>query len=68
MQILTLFFFLFSYNSKPVMCNSQYIIRLAHHGVDSVQLETRYDMGHHASDTKVHLFYFFNFCCSDDKS
>ena len=43
------------------MCNSQYVRRLAHHDVVGVQLDTRYEVGHDESDTKVHSFYFLNF-------
>jgi len=32
------------------MRNSQYIMRLAHHDVGGVQLDTGYDVGQHASD------------------
>jgi hypothetical protein len=35
-------------------------MRLAHHDV-GCQVDTRYEVGHDASDTKVHSFYFLNF-------
>jgi len=35
------------------MCNYQYARRLAHHDAGGVQLDTRYEMGHDAGDTKV---------------
>ena len=36
------------------MCNSQYVMRLPHHDVGSVQLDARYVVGRDSSDTKVH--------------
>jgi len=35
------------------MCNSQNVRRLAPHDVGSVQVDTRYEVGHDAGDTKV---------------
>jgi len=42
------------------MFNSLCVIRLGHHDVGGVHLDIRYEVGHDASDIKVHLFYFLN--------
>jgi len=42
------------------MFNSLFVIRLGHHDVGGIHLDTRYEVVHDASDIKVNLFYFLN--------
>ena len=46
--------------SDSILNNNKKKKMLAHHDVGGVQLDTRDEVGHDASDTKVHSFYFLN--------
>jgi hypothetical protein len=54
----TTFVFCFPTIVKPLMCNSECVIWLAHDV--GGQVDTRYEVGHDASDAKVHSFHFLN--------